>query len=461
MGSNKYDYEYAVIGSGAAGQAAALMAGRSGKKVVLVEAEQLGGATTVTRDLPYGVALEFSQLYTEARQGARMGISSGNLHFNYPTVRNWRAGVVRRSVMEIRKELQAAGVKYAKGFAHFLEPNKLAVGTNGTLTAKKFLIATGAKPITTGISGLDAVKFLTPAQVLDLKKLPKVVMVIGGGASGCEAAEYLAELGVKVLVTELAERILPKEDPEVAEVMTKHFSKNLGIKILPGSRVVAVQNDRRATKVIFMNGGKEKSVRVEAVVLAAGTKPAVDLGLENAGVKYDLNGIKVNDAMQTSARHIYAAGDVAASALKVSSAEKASYEAAVAVANMLNRAKSPVDYRGFARVIHTYPRIASVGLTEDQCIQRDRKYRQAIVLAKEASVSKVDGFEDGFIKMIVAKKDGKILGATAVCPQAELVIQEIVLAMRTDLKLLDIATAPHTTMGWAELVKLVARRLTR
>ena len=178
MGSNKYDYEYAVIGSGAAGQAAALMAGRSGKKVVLVEAEQLGGATTVTRDLPYGVALEFSQLYTEARQGARMGISSGNLHFNYPTVRNWRAGVVRRSVMEIRKGLQAAGVKYAKGFAHFLEPNKLAVGTNGTLTAKKFLIATGAKPITTGISGLDAVKFLTPAQVLDLKKLPKVVMVI-------------------------------------------------------------------------------------------------------------------------------------------------------------------------------------------------------------------------------------------------------------------------------------------
>ena len=457
--SNNYDYEYAVIGSGAAGHTAALMAGRSGKKVVLIESGLIGGSTT-TRDIPYAAALRMSQLYTDSRIGMKMGISSGSLRFNYPTVLNWRANIVKKSILDIRKELAAAKVAYIRGFAHFLGPNKLAIGNKGNLTAKKFLIATGVQPVTTGISGLDEIEYLLPDQVLTMKRLPKVVMVIGGGTTGCEIAEYLAELGVKVLIAELSERILPKEDPEVAEVLSKCFTTKLGVKVITGARVVAVQNDRQAKKVIFMNDGKEKSVRVEKVVLATGSKPAVDIGLENAGVKFDADGIIVNSAMQTSSRCIYAAGDVIASPLKVSSTEKASYEAAVAMANMMNRAKSPVDYRGFIRTTHTTPMVASTGLTEDQCVQRDKKYQQAIVLTRNAPISKTEGHEDGFIKIIANKKESTILGATAVCPHADLIVQEIALAIRAELKLLDIATAPHVATGWGELVKLAARRLT-
>lgn len=457
MGS-KYDFDYLVIGSGAAGRTAALMAGRSGKKVAIAEAKQWGGATLVGRDVPYAAASHFSQLYNASVRGARMGISSANLKFNYPTSLHWQLSAIKSAGGGSKKELEEAGVKCLKGFAHFLEPNKLAIGNNGTVTAKKILIATGAVPITQGITGAETVECLTPEEATRMRKLPKVVMVVGGGASGCEVAEYLAELGVKVLLAELSERIMPKEDMEVAEVLTRQLSKRLGVKVLTGARVVAVQKEKSIVKVVFMSGGRERSVRVEQVVLATGSQPATDLGLENAGVKYGAKGIKVNAAMQTSARHIYAAGDVVATKNEVSSTEKAAYESAVAMANMLNHAKGTVDYRGFVRMTGTFPRVASVGLTEDQCMQRDLKYRQATVLAKETIASAVEGFEDGFMKLIV-NREGRILGATVVCPRADLVIQEIVLAMRTELKLLDLATAPHVATGWNELVKLAARRL--
>ena len=471
----KYDYDVAVIGSGAAGGTAAMMAAGVGLKTVMIEAGAWGGTNINRRDIPYAAASHFSQTFFGAIEASKFGLSSTNLRYNYPSVLNWNLVAQKRAGGNSKKEFEAAGVTCVSGFAQFISPDEISAGEAGTIRAKNFIIATGAAPLDPGITGAVEAECLLPEEVFTLRRIPKVVMVVGGGSTGCEIAEYLAEMGSKVLVAEISERLLPKEDPEAGEVIEKRFSKTLGIKVLTSSRVVAVNKAGKevlpsgrktdVVKVSFMRGGQEKSVKVEAVVLATGSEPSVDLGLSNAGVKFTNQGIKVNASLQTSAKNIYAVGDVAdvsgekkLDVVEISSTEKASYEAALATSNIVNKTKGTVDYRGFVRLTNTYPMVAAVGLTEDECISRDMKYKQALIPLSNVAASNTSEYQDGFVK-ILANRENKIIGATIVAPNADLMIQEIVLAIRADLKTVDIASAPHITLGWNEAVKIAARRV--
>lgn len=463
----KFDFDYVVIGSGAAGGAAAKMAAGAGWKVALIEAGMWGGTGLSYRDIPYGAALSFAQSYYTAVRGAKFGLSSVNLKYNYPTAINWRMSIMKKLGAGSKKELEETGITCLKGRAHFLSPFEVAVGEQ-KLSAKKFLIATGTRPNESGITGAaisdlkntNEVRCLTPSEVLMTTRLPKVAMVVGAGSTGCEIAEYLATLGVQVLLAELAERILPREDVEVGELMEKHLTDDLKIKVLTKSRVVSVQKDGAAKKVIFMREGQEKSVRVETIVLATGVQPNCDLGLENAGVKYDKDGIKVDKALQTTTKHIFAAGDVVDNDCKISSMEKAAYEGALATSNLINKARGAANYRGFISLTETLPRVASVGLNEDECVKRDLKYQKAVVDTEGVIAADLSCQKLGLAK-ILATKEGKILGATIVGSQAELVIQEIVVAMRANLKVLDLAAAPHASRSMGELVRLAARKLVK
>jgi len=260
---------------------------------------------------------------------------------------------------------------------------------------------------------------------------------------------------VKVLMAEKRRQLLPNEDEEVGAALTAYFEKRLGMKVLTNAKVVAIEQEKNAKKVIFVSGQAERTVRVENVVLATGTAPATDLGLENAGVKYDKEGILVDKMLVTTNKNILAAGDVLGGE---SSAEKASYQAAIATANIVNRNKGPLENRGWARVVNTLPKVACIGLTEDDCKKRKLKYRVALSPISQISAAGTEDFSIGFVK-ILANKDGKILGASVVSPSADIVIQEIALAMKAGLKPLDIASTPHVASSWAEAVRLAARRI--
>ena len=473
----KFDYDLAVIGSGAAGGTAAMMAAGTGAKVALIEAGAWGGTNINRRDIPYKAASHFSQTFFGAIEASKFGLSSTSLRYNYPSVLNWNLIAQKRAGANSKKEFEDAGIKCISGFAQFISPFEVSVGENQTVSAKKFIIATGTTPIDTGITGSAEAGCLLPEDVFTLRRIPKVVMVVGGGSTGCEVAEYLAEMGSKVLLTEISERLLPKEDPEAGEVIETRFTKTLGIKVLTSSRVVATAKAGKetlpsgrktdVTKVQFMRGGQEKSVKVEAVVLCTGSEPAVDLGLANAEVKFTSKGITVNSMMQTTAKHIFACGDVADVKLEkrsenadFSSTEKANFEAAITASNAVTRSKNMVDYRGFVRMTDTFPKVAAVGLTEDECIARDLKYKQILMPLSSVSASNTSEYQDGFVK-IVSNRENKIIGATIVAPNADLMIQEIVLAMRHDLKAMDIATAPHVALSFNEAVRLAARRIQR
>ncbi|MBQ8992264.1 NAD(P)/FAD-dependent oxidoreductase [Candidatus Saccharibacteria bacterium] len=471
MGKN-FDYDVIIIGGGAAGITAARNLAKAKKKVALVEAIRLGGANLNYRDIPYAAAHSFSHLYAEAMAGVRFGITSTNLRYNYPTaLRAQLKAVAKAGEKMTKKALEEDGVACIAGFAHFTSPNEISIrkklpttptaeeakaGTNGqTLKAAKFVVASGSIPKLAEISGITEVRHYTPETILKLEKLPKSMMVVGGGASGVEIAEYFAGLGVKVALVELAERLLPREDEEVGQILAAYLEKKLGVKILTKTRAVAAQGDTISPKITLARGGQEKAVRVECVVVATGSKPNTDLGLENAGVKFDAKGIYVEKTLQTTARNIYAAGDVVGGD---SATELANYEAGVAATNIIGRTKTLVNYNGFMRTVNTNPQIATVGMTEDDLTKRDLKYNKAMLPLSAASAAVTKDMKLGFIKML-SNSQGKILGATMMAPNAAACLQEVALCLRHGLSVVEIASTPHPNGEWGELVRLAAKKL--
>lgn len=451
----KFDYDYIVIGSGAAGSAAALMGASLGKKVAIVEGDRWGGAGVNHRDVPFSACLHFAHLYNQALRGARFGLSTKNLRYNYPTVMHWREVATARASKGNGKAIfEEVGIDCYEAMATLTGPNEVAVGPERTISGAKILIATGVRTDETGVAGTTTVDYLTPATATMMKQVPKTVLVAGGGASGCETAEYLTALGSKVVIVEIAGRLMPKEDPEVGQVMEKHLEE-MGVKVLTQSKAVVIEKDAISKKVVLLRGGQEKALRIDEIVLACGTRPNTDLGLENAGVEYDQDGIKVNDNLRTTAKHIYAAGDVVGGD---SSTEKGAYEAAIATSNALNRAKNTVDYTGYVRMTDTYPAVASVGLTEDDCVRRDLRYMTEMVEYGNMFIGNTRDFSGGFVKM-TCNKQGKILGCTVVAPEAGAVIQEVVLAMRSGILVAELAGVPHVNSSWSEGIRIVARRL--
>ena len=336
--SKRFDYDLAVIGSGDAGGKAALIAAESGQRVALIEANKWGGSSLNSSNVPYGALFHASQIYKKALDGGKFGISSNGLRYNYPTMNSWKNTAMRRAKANSKAEFEEAGITCIKGTARFISKKELAVDDE-VIQAKKYLIATGASILDTGIKIPENVDYWLPEDALNILRPPRSLFIIGAGSTGCELAQYFATLGTTVVIADIAGRLLPREDEEVGQVMDDVFNKSK-IKVLTQSRVIALEKDGQTKKVIFLRGGQEKSVRVDEVLMCTGSAPNVDIGLENAHVKYNRTGISVDITMRTSQKHIYAAGDVVGGH---SSTEKAEMEARVAAMHLIGKAKAIGD----------------------------------------------------------------------------------------------------------------------
>jgi len=290
-----FDYDLIVIGSGAGGSAAATIAAREGKKVAIIEQSVFGGDSPNFSDVPTKALLHAAQLYDEARHGARFGLRSNALGYNYPSLRAWKnLAVERTGAAGNRKFYESQGIDTIEARAHFLSPHEISVNRKH-ISAEKFLIATGSEWVAPDIPGIEDVPYLTPRTVLESIKPPKSIYVIGAGTVGVEIAQLLAIFGTKVYLAEIAARILPQEEEEVGELFERMLREGKGVTSLTQTRTVAVVKDGLGYRVTFLRAGVEKSVHVDEVLVATGRKPSVDLGLENASVEYDPTGIKANE----------------------------------------------------------------------------------------------------------------------------------------------------------------------
>ena len=403
--------------------------------------------------LPYLINLDFAHDFFKLKN--RPEFSQQTLHYNLPTLVSNQIKTTTELVADRKKALEAAGVTIINGHAYLTDSHTISVGDK-SFTSDIIILATGSKLKTGNIAGLDIVDYFAPESVVKFHRLPKNTLVIGGGATGCEIATYLAELGVKVVLMEREAHLLPQEDPDVGNYLADYFAKKLGIIVATGTEVVALEPYGTEKRVIFSNNHQEKAVRVEQVILATGSVPYLDYGLDNAKVKYKDTGIMANRLFQTTAKNIYAIGDCLGQ--ENSSTERAEYQASVLTYNLLGSGKNYVRYDGFIRRVNTSPAVAIVGKTEEKLKEGKYKYVTSAINFQDLPYSKIFGSNYGYVKLI-AERTGRILGGVIIAPHAELAAMELSLAFRNRLTTLDLASAPHIANSYNIAIKLAARAL--
>lgn len=451
----QFDYDLIVIGSGAGGSAAASIASRNGKKVAIVEADTFGGDSPNWSDVPTKALLHAAQLYDQARHGARFGLRSGTLGYNYPSLRAWKDLAVKRTgAGGNRKFYENEGITTFNSSAHFLSPNEVSVNRRH-LSAENFLIATGSHWVTPDVPGLEDSGYLTPRTLLQSIRPPKSLFIIGGGTAGVEIAQMMAIFGTKVYLSDIAARLLPKEDEEVGELIERNLTETKGVTVLTQTRILAASRHALRKKVTYSRGGIEQTVQVDEILVATGRRPTVDIGLENASVTYTPKGIEVNSHLQTSARHIYAAGDVLG---HDGHTHTALLESRVVAHNILHKQKTTPDYTASPRLTFTYPGVASVGLSEDDCLKRDLSIKSSVAPLNMIARSNTSDFRDGFVK-VIADKSGVLIGATVVAPHASEIVHELSLAIKFKLTAAQVASMPHAFLSWSEAVRVACGRV--
>ena len=453
-----FDYDLIVIGSGAAGSTAALAVAKAGKKVALIEAGVFGGESPNWGDIPTKAVLHALHLYDEARRGSRFGIRSSMLGYNYPSVMQWKEkAVARTGSANNRKYYESVGIETFAGIAHFLSPNEISVNRKH-LTASQFLVATGSHFSVPEVYGIETIKYQTPRTLLESSRIPRSLFIVGSDSEAIEYAQLFATFGTKVYISERSSRLLPNEDPEVGEFFEPHLHSTKGITSLTETQLVGVEKKGLGVRVSLTRGNTSKSVQVDEILFMDNRTPTTDIGLENASVDYTPAGIKTNSSLQTSAAHIYAAGNILGENCPT---HVAIMQGQIVAHNLLNKtaAKTP-DISSIPRVTFTNPGVASVGLSEDDCLRRDIHINKAIAPLSMIARANVSDMSTGFVKLITDKK-GVLLGGTIVAPAASEMIHEVSLALHHNMTARDLASAPHAFLTWSEAIRIAASKLSK
>ncbi|MFC1570685.1 dihydrolipoyl dehydrogenase family protein [Candidatus Omnitrophota bacterium] len=450
----KYDYDLVVIGGGAAGLVAATGGASLGAKTALIERDKLGGDCTLHGCVPSKTLLRSSYVYSLVKRLEDFGISPlKDVKYDTSEVMSHVRGMVKRIESHHPPEVfEERGIKVLFGDPKFIDANTIVLDGE-RIRAKRYIICTGSHPMIPPIEGLGSIEYLTNENIFDLKEVPESLVVLGGGAIGAELSQAFSRLGCKVTLIEMFDRILFKDDEEVAWIVSESLSRE-DIEIITGMKAVKVEDSGNGVVVeLKSEKGEERSVEAEKVLVATGRAPNLEgLDLEKADVKYYHTGIEVDDALRTSAKNIYAAGDVAG---PYPFSHMAEYQAIIAVGNALFPFKRKVNYDAVAWCTFTYPELAHMGLTEEEARAKYKKIKifKADYSSNDRAVTDLE--ETGFAKVICDKK-GRILGAHIAGANAGELIHEYVLAKSAGLKIGSLSSAVHVYPTLSQVVKRTA-----
>ncbi len=455
MKKSTYDYDLIVIGSGAGGSVAADIVAAAGKRVAIVESDLMGGQCPNYGCVPSKAMLEAAKVLNASKSADAFGIRTSMAGFNYPSVKAWKDLAIKRTGVESSaKYYQSKGIGVYHGNAHFISPHEITVNRRH-LSAENFLIATGSHWASLSVPVSERVTLYNARTILDLPKPPKSLFIIGGGAEGVEFAELFASFGSKVYIAEEAPRLLPKEDQEVSQLVEAVLAKRRSVHILTKAKITGVSVDVLNPVVEFLRGGQQHSVKADMVLVATGKQPTVDVGLENAGVEYTARGIDTNEYLQTNVKHIYAAGDVLGQHMYT---HVGVYESRIVANNILQKHKVVPNYKAVPRVTFVNPEVASVGMSEEDCLKRDLRIKTSIVPINVIGRANVSNAMDGFVK-VITDKNGVLLGASVVSVGAGEVIHELGLAIQHGLTAQQVSETLHAFPTWSEAVRVACAKI--
>ena len=478
MKQTRYDFDVAILGGGSAGYAAARTAAGAGLKTVVIEGgEEVGGLCILRGCMPSKALLYAAEALHLARHGATWGLKPGKIGFDFKKVMARKAAMIGDFASYRRKQLGNGKFKFVRANARFVDAHTLELkpltpslspsdgervakpgeGKHPRLTAKHFVIATGSVVSPPPLLVLDEVGYITSDHALSLKKLPKSLIVLGGGAIACELAQFFARFDVKVTMIQRSAHVLKEFDEDASAVVETVFRRE-GIKVFTGTKLLNARRNGRRKAVEFEQGGKQLRVEADEILLALGRSPnTAGLGLETAGVRTEKGRIVSDGQMRTSAPHIFAAGDCTGPYEIVHIA----IQQAEIAAHNIARPRKPrtADYRLLTSVVFTDPQVATVGLTEKEATARKISFLAASYPFNDHGKSLIMEALDGFVKLLANPKTGQILGGCCVGPVGGELIHEINVAMAKRMTVHEFAATPHYHPTLAEIWTYPAEEL--
>jgi len=454
----RFDFDVAVIGGGSGGYAAARTAAAGALKTVVIEGgKEVGGLCILRGCMPTKALLYAAEVKHLAEHAPTWGVRAGKVTFNFPKVMARKEAQIDDFAGYRVKQLNSGRFKFIRAAAKFVDPHTVALSNGQKVSARYFVIATGSNVAPSPLPQLDQVGFITSDDAVKLKKLPASLIILGGGAIAAEFAQFFSRFGVKVTMIQRSEHILKDFDGDAADVVADVFRRE-GIQLHAGTSLLDAYRTGKQKIVVFEQDGNRHSVSASEILFALGRVPnTATLDLNMAGVKTAVGRILTNARMQTSAPHVFAAGDCTGPHEIVHIAIQ---QGETAVNNIL-KPKVPrrIDYRLLISVVFTEPQVATVGLTEKRAKADGVKYLSASYPFNDHGKSLIMEAKDGFVKLLADPKSGEILGGACVGPVGGELIHEIVAAMAKRMTVHELAAMPHYHPTLAEIWTYPAEEL--
>jgi pyruvate/2-oxoglutarate dehydrogenase complex dihydrolipoamide dehydrogenase (E3) component len=452
-------YNVVVVGAGTAGLVTAAGTAGLGGRVALVERNLMGGDCLNFGCVPSKALISSARLVQRIRESEKWGLDQLEPQFVFEKVfERMRVRRAKIAPHDSRERFESLGVDVFHGEARFVSPNEVEV--NGQrLRARNFVIATGSRAVVPKIKGIENVAYFTNETIFDeLKRKPENMIVLGGGPIGCELAQTFRRLSVDVTIFQHGDQLLPREDRDVAEFVERRLI-NEGVRIIKNAdaRSVATSDTGKvALQLLDRQSGQlvEPTFFADALLVAAGRAPNLrSLDLKSVGIDITERGVRVNDYLQTSQRHIYAVGDVVGPFLFTHMADA---QGRVVVRNILvpfQFLRQKMDYSVVPWCTYVDPEVAHVGLGEKEAKAQNIDYDLFVVPLEEVDRAVVESEDAGFAKILTGKGSDKILGATVIAAHAGDLLHEFVLAMKSGIGLGTIASTIHAYPTFAELAR--------
>ena len=453
-------YDVIIIGSGPGGYVAALRCAQLGMKTALIEKyDTLGGTCLNVGCIPSKALLDSSEhFHNAAHNFGQHGIELSNLKANITQMIQRKNDVVSQTCAGVKFLMDKNKIEVHYGLGSFIDKNTVSVkssdGTSTSLTGKNIIIATGSKPNFFPGMEPDKKRIITSTEALNLKEIPKKMLVIGGGVIGLELGSVYKRLGTEIEVIENSASLLPSMDGTIGKEFLKILKKD-GFKFQMEHRVQKVVNKGKSVVMTALNKkGEEVTFEADYCLVAVGRKAfTTGLGLENIGLTTNNRGqVEVNDHLQTSVPNIYAIGDVVRGLMLAHKAE----EEGVFVAEVIAGQKPHLNYNLIPGVIYTWPEVAAVGKTEEELIAAQIEYKVGSFPIKALGRARASMDTAGIIKIIADKNTDEVLGVHMIAPRAADLIMEAVVAMEYRASAEDIARICHPHPTYSEAIKEAA-----
>ncbi len=449
-----------VVGGGPGGYMAAIRLGQLGRKVLLVEKDQLGGECLNRGCIPSKALIHLASLAEAVRgEGPEIGLrSSGDIQVDMASAQRWKDSVVAKERSGVASLLKSAGVAVLPGTARLTGPRSAELtapdGGRERIDFEQAILATGAVQSTIRGFETDGDRVVSAYDVLNWTQLPGSLLVLGGGVTGCELGEFAAFAGVAVTIVELMPQLLPGMDPELARELTRRLEAR-GVKTWTGARASALQRSDSGVQVTVEKEGATTVLSGERLFVTVGKRPATqDLGLEDAGVERDpkTGFIPVNDRQATNVENIYAVGDCCRPPMLAHKAYREGVVAAEAIAGLPTR----YQFQAMPSVVFTVPELASVGLTSPEAEAagfhpRDARFPYAALGRAHASHA-----TDGWVKLVADEPSGAILGFQGAGAGVGELVGEVGFAIEMGANVRDLAQTIHPHPTFSELLQEVA-----